>query len=258
MEALATFPIAPRTRFRDHEHPAVHACLVLDGGFQERDGAGWRDVGPGCVRVSAAARHDIDFGPSGARCLLLELAPDSDAPTDALRRLARPRFLAADPWLVRLAGRIDGAVTLVDPARAIVLDGLATELLAQLERRLKGRRSSPPPWLDRVRHHVEDVRGSVTVAALAREAGVHRVHMARVFREHVGVPVTEYARRVRLAVAQRLLASSALPLSRVAARAGFADQSHLTRTMRAMTGTTPGAARRAALHPFKTAPSAPR
>ncbi|MGH7538300.1 MAG: helix-turn-helix transcriptional regulator [Gemmatimonadales bacterium] len=252
MDAVATFPIAPRSRFRGHEHPSVHVCAVLDGGFVERDGRGWRDVGAGWVRVSAGARHDIDFGPSGARCLVLEADPGTAAPR--LQSLPRPLFLETDSWLGQVLQHIDGTASQRDPEGAIALDSLAAELLAQLERRLDGRRSPPPPWLRRVCELVHDLRGMVTVAALARAAGVHRVHLARTFRDHFGVPVTAYARRVRLDYAQRLLVTSATPLAQVAARAGFADQSHLTRVMRATLGVTPGAVRGGRLHPFKTAP----
>jgi AraC family transcriptional regulator len=89
------------------------------------------------------------------------------------------------------------------------------------------------------------------VSELADEAGVHRVHLARTFREHYGVSVSRYARQVRVQSALRLLSLGSLPLSRVALEAGFADQSHLTRTMRDAVGSTP-AAIRSMLHPFKT------
>lgn len=255
IRSVAAFPVTPRVRFRRHEHESLHVCAVLAGGFVERDGRTWRDVGPGMIRVSGAARHDIDFGPAGARCLVLETAGGADPAV--LRRLARARFLEADAWLARVVGRLASALAQPDPARAVVVDGLSVELLAQLARRVDGRRGPPPPWLERVRRHLDDTRGKVSLAALASDAQVHRVHLARSFRDHFGVPVTEYARRVRLAVAQRLVLTTAVPLAVVAAQAGFADQSHLTRALRAGVGATPGALRRAALHRFKTAPAVP-
>ena len=252
MDILAQFGVDPCTRLRAHEHPSVHVCVVLGGGFVEREADGWRDVGPGTLRVSGAARHDIDFGPAGARCLVLEAGPGDGAA--ALAELPRARFLAADGWIAQVIRRIEAADRPDDPSRAVVLDGLSTELLAQLERRLGGRRDPPPPWLRRVRELVEDLRGNVSVAGLAREAGVHRVQLARQFRAHLGVPVTEYARRVRVETAHRLLLTTDAPLAQVAASAGFADQAHLTRVLRAMLGDTPGGIRRTALHRFKTAP----
>ena len=249
MDSLARFGVEPRTRLRAHEHPSVHVCVVLDGGFVERETDDWRDVGPGTLRVSGAARHDIDFGPAGARCLVIEAEPDAAA---ALSGLDRARFIEADGWLAQVIRRIEAADTAEDPARAVVLDGLSTELLAQLERRLGGRSGPPPPWLRRVRELVEDHHGSASVAQLAHEAGVHRVQLARQFRAHFGVPVTAYARRVRIRTAQRLLLATDTPLAQVAAHAGFADQAHLTRVLRAALGDTPGRLRRSGLHRFNT------
>lgn len=254
MHPLASHRIPPATRFRAHAHDGPHVCVPLAGGFSEFDGHGWRDVPAGTVRVSASARHDIDFGQAGARCLLL--LPGPGVGLTRLERLARPCFLAPDPWLGELTRRIDQVITAGDPAGDTVLDSLATEFLAQLDRRLAGRASSPPAWLSRVRELLEDSHGAVSVAALAREAGVHRVHLARAFREHLGMPVTERARALRLASAQRLLLTTDLPLAEVAARTGWADQSHLTRAIRRAFGTTPAALRRARLHPFKTGTAA--
>ncbi|MBK8003939.1 MAG: helix-turn-helix domain-containing protein [Gemmatimonadetes bacterium] len=69
---------------------------------------------------------------------------------------------------------------------------------------------------------------------------------------HCGLPVTERARALRLAHAERLLRTTAAPLAEVAYRAGYADQSHLTRAVRGAFGATPLALRRGTLPPFKT------
>lgn len=249
MEFIGGFEISPGTRFRRHQHGAPHVCVVLRGGFAEREASGWRDVPAGTIRVSGAARHDCDFGPAGARCLLLEL--DAEACLAAAGLDGAPRFLPADAGLARLAGRLDTNVSALEPARLFDLAGLSAELIAQIARRLGGRAGPPPPWLDRVRQLLHDTGGAVPTAVLAREAGVHRVHLARTFREHFGLPVTAYARQLRLRAARHLLAEVDLPLAGVAARAGFADQSHLTRVMHRAWGITPGDLRRT-LHPFKT------
>ena len=72
---------------------------------------------------------------------------------------------------------------------------------------------------------------------------------ARAFRRAYGVPVTEYARRLRVRAAADRVASTEQPLARIACEAGFADQAHLTRELRRATGLTPGALRRAAATP---------
>jgi AraC family transcriptional regulator len=73
--------------------------------------------------------------------------------------------------------------------------------------------------------------------------GVHRVHLARRFRQHFGCSTTEYLRHLRVRAAAAALASTETPLATVALDAGFADQSHLCRTFKGETGLTPGAFR---------------
>src|SRR5436190_11940043 len=101
MHALGgVFGMPSRARFRGHEHDGIHLCAVIEGGFVEKAGRSWVDVGPGTVRISSAARHDIDFSESGAQCLLLLPA------VAGLGVRSQPQFLSPDPWLTALAGRL--------------------------------------------------------------------------------------------------------------------------------------------------------
>src|SRR5688500_8672635 len=135
MDSMASFRVPGATRLRAHGHESLHVCVPLEGGFSQRDGRTWRDVAANTVRVSAAATHDIDFSGGDARCLVLEAEPETDAPL--LQALPRARFIQPDPWLLTIVRRIDvaSAPQTTDSANTIVLDSLATELLAQLERR---------------------------------------------------------------------------------------------------------------------------
>jgi AraC family transcriptional regulator len=150
-----------------------------------------------------------------------------------------------------LASRLNTALDQSDPASRTTVATLTAELKAQVSRRLAGRWTQPPRWLEQARSIVRDDTNA-GVCQIADRVGVHRVHLARAFRDHYGASVSVYARQVRLARAQRLLCTTHLPLSRVAFEAGFADQAHLTRVLRRATGTTPGTLRRTALHGFNT------
>jgi AraC-like DNA-binding protein len=79
----------------------------------------------------------------------------------------------------------------------------------------------------------------VSVAALARAAGVSPFHLERLFVRDLGVPLGEYAlaRRVRLAAAH---IGAGEGLAAAALAAGFYDQSHLTRHFRRRMGVSPG------------------
>jgi len=239
MSVIERAQVPPRLRFRRHAHETYHVVAVLQGGFVEGGSKERRDVGPGMIRVSPPARHDLDFGPNGARCVVIE----TDA--EAVGRLDRSAFLPPDGWTTSLLGRLGGEDG----------DEPVLELLAQVRRRLEGRRRlRPPSWLLTARDLLADGEGPAALGALAARVGVHRVHLAREFRDHFGLTVGDCVRRRRLARARHLVAETDLPLSMAAADAGFADQAHLTRAFRAAFGTTPGRYRQdRALRPFKTA-----
>jgi len=73
---------------------------------------------------------------------------------------------------------------------------------------------------------------------------VHPAHLARAFRAHFRMSMGPYVRRLRLDWAAGELARSDLPLAAVALAAGFADQSHFTRTFKRYLGVTPNVYRR--------------
>ncbi|HYG66486.1 MAG TPA: helix-turn-helix transcriptional regulator, partial [Anaeromyxobacteraceae bacterium] len=78
---------------------------------------------------------------------------------------------------------------------------------------------------------------------LAEAAGLSRYHFARRFRDEAGEPPWAYVRRLRAERAHALLREGATP-AEAAHEAGFADQAHLTRALRARYGRTPGQIRR--------------
>ena len=80
-----------------------------------------------------------------------------------------------------------------------------------------------------------------SIDALARELGVTRQHLRRLFRDHVGVGPKELARiaRVQRGIA-RLGRARRGDLAGVAAELGFFDQAHMNREFREIVGATPG------------------
>jgi AraC family transcriptional regulator len=98
-----------------------------------------------------------------------------------------------------------------------------------------------PKWLERVRNILEQrFAEPFKLSEIAAEAGVHPVHLAREFRKHYGTSVGEYLRRVRIEYACRELMGSNVAVTSIAFAAGFADQSHFSRTFKRLCGMTPG------------------
>src|SRR6202011_3167186 len=100
------------------------------------------------------------------------------------------------------------------------------------------------PWLDQVKAILhERFAEKITLADLATAVRLHVASVARGFRLAEGVTIGDYVQRLRVQNACRLLSGRFMSLADIANACGFADQSHLTRVFKAITGTTPAALR---------------
>ena len=121
---------------------------------------------------------------------------------------------------------------------------LVTERIAVL---LAGSPRDAPPGRPPRRDLAEAVRAqldaslfeAVSIAAIAGDLGTRPGTAARAFRETFGIPPHAYVLGRRLEAARARILEG-LPLADVAASTGFADQAHLTRRFKRLSGTTPG------------------
>ncbi len=91
---------------------------------------------------------------------------------------------------------------------------------------------------------IEGAPESAGLCPLARLLNVSPYRLSRTFSQQVGVSLTRYRNRVRVSQAMDQLAQGEPSLANLAARLGFADQAHLTRTVREHLGHAPSTLRR--------------
>jgi AraC family transcriptional regulator len=91
--------------------------------------------------------------------------------------------------------------------------------------------------LDYISAHLAD---EITLADLARVAGLSTFHFARMFTLAIGVSPHRYVSRMRLENAIAEIAAGRLPLAQIALNASFSSQASFTRAFRRATGMTPG------------------
>jgi AraC family transcriptional regulator len=91
--------------------------------------------------------------------------------------------------------------------------------------------------LDYISAHLAD---EITLADLARVAGLSTFHFARMFTLAIGVSPHRYVSRMRLENAMAEIAAGRLPLAQIALNARFSSQASFTRAFRRATGMTPG------------------
>ncbi|MDQ0377146.1 helix-turn-helix domain-containing protein [Amycolatopsis thermophila] len=91
---------------------------------------------------------------------------------------------------------------------------------------------------------VEQHPAAGALFTLAELLDVSPFRLSRAFTREVGVPLTRYRNRVRVGRVMERLEGGEADLGYLAADLGFADQAHLTRTVKEHVGHTPAALRR--------------
>jgi len=181
------------------------------------------------------------------RCLILECGAGSLVDEERTTLFERPRVVGRDVG-VGFGLQLSRELSRADDLAPLAIEGLLLQLRARLDGESAGRAEpAMPAWLRRVRDRIHaSYTGPIRIAELAAEASVHPVYLVRAFRRRFGMPPAAYVRSLRLAAAARSLVESRTPLSEIATRSGFADQSQFTRHFTRLAGQSPGAFRSAA------------
>ena len=222
-------------------------CLVRRGCFSYRDRRGRVLADPATCILGAPGQHgEVSHpAPGGDQDLMVFLSPGVFA-TLAAGEERVPLAAAVTPRMQVTHRRLLAAArTDPDP---MVLQEMALDLVATaLGQAEPARVAAGRPATRRARRQlVEDARvllaadpAIATVTELAARLCCSPHHLSRIFAAHTGISLGAYRTRLRLNLALEYLAEDRLPVAEVAARCGFADHGHLTRTVRRHVGDTP-------------------
>jgi AraC-like DNA-binding protein len=127
-------------------------------------------------------------------------------------------------------------------AKLLAADGPGARfiILEMLLRDREKHRLSLPPFVREAAMRLEQTHGLLRVGALHEELDVSRKHLAVSFNRYVGVSAKAYARIQRFVwTVDRLRSTIDVEWSRIAAEAGYSDQSHLVRDFRRVGAASP-------------------
>jgi AraC family transcriptional regulator len=222
---------------RPHAHQHAHLCLVLEGEYVETVGPHARmRCASALVYLPAGCAH-AEIHRTPGRHFIVELHPSVLEGAELLPKTdaAQLQDPAAALGAFRLYRSLDGA----SGCAGHEIGDAVVEVIGFASREGDTRGAA---WLARARDALHACyRQPITLAELARDAGVHPVHLASVFRRAFGCSVGEYLRRLRLRDVCEAILRDADALGRIALDAGFADQSHMSRVFRRHMGMPPGA-----------------
>lgn len=225
-------PLLAQPRHRD---PSPRISIAVAGAFTEETDRQSAKATIATVLVkSPEGAHATRFGADGAR--IVSIVFDERSFADHVGVVPGGWRLIGKSAGAALAARLLSAARSGDPneiAVAVHDCGVAETVGDEI-------RKSPPAFLARLEDALaEQGLRAVNVAAVARSAGVHPAHLSRLFRRLRGESISDFSRRHAVRRAMNVLNERNAPLADVAARAGFSDQSHMTRAFRAVAGVTP-------------------
>ncbi|HJQ41163.1 MAG TPA: AraC family transcriptional regulator [Thermoanaerobaculia bacterium] len=220
-----------------HAHARAYLGFVVHGAHRETTSDHERDCGRSAVVFHPASEcHANRFSPNGGRIFRMEI---DDEWLARLRVLDRPVESHGGP-LSTIASRMFSEFHARDSVSSLMIESLALQFAACVARDATTK-DFAPAWLRRTVDYLHDrVLDEIHLDDLAALAGVHPAHLSRVFRKHYRCSVGQYVRRLRIDLATRELAESQRPIAEIAARLGFADQSHFSRVFVKRIGLTPG------------------
>ncbi|HZH91302.1 MAG TPA: AraC family transcriptional regulator [Pyrinomonadaceae bacterium] len=233
----------PKLRQARHTHEAAHISLILEGGYTERHTKQTWDSRTAILAFRPVGlTHSIDFDDAETRIFTVEVKSRwFDYVGEKPAVLNSPVYFSGS-WPVFFATRLFGEYHRGDLTSTLAMEGLVLEMIAAASNdSTTGRERRKSRWLNQARDFLHaEFAGNPTIEEVAKIAGVHPTHLARVFRKQLGCTIGEYLRRLRVESASQKLASTDAPLGEIAAAVGFADQSHFSRTFQTYLGVTPG------------------
>jgi len=236
-------PLSLRSYGRDnvlHRHTHAQIVLPLQGGMDIDVGGRGRYLDGSCAAFVAPMVDHAQSAQGVNRFLILDCTP-GELGDGLAERWQRQTFLRITPALRRLMEFID-----LSSAGPTLPSSLAAHCAPLLLASLSDSQTPPrQPRLAVLLAHIEAAPEQDWCAArmaAAAQLSVSRLHA--LFRTELGQTPQQWLVALRLRLVREWLEHSDVPLAELALRAGYADQSALTRAMRRVNGITPAAYRK--------------
>jgi AraC family transcriptional regulator len=161
-----------------------------------------------------------------------------------------PQFSIDDPVIQQLALALKTEIRTGCMSGSLYGESLGTALAARLVQNYAVSKPSlefkanslPQSQLEQVIDYMKaNLTQDLSILDLATLISMSESHFSRSFKQSVGITPYQYLMQQRVERAKQLLKQQAISISNIALDCGFANQTHLTKVFRQMTGVTPKA-----------------
>ncbi len=227
---------------RVHAHDFHQIVLPVIGAMQLRVGhvSGAIARSNGVLIVGGTPHQGCALGEN--RFVVFEVPRAAFLPESIVARASAAPFFAVDEPLGHLARYVSCEAS-SGALRESAAQHAAALLAESIGRKFSDRAPHAEPILRALALIEERYAEPLTVAELARSAGLGISRFHEHFRRETGQTPAERLAATRLDRAADLLRETRLPIAEIALAVGFSDQSALTRSFRRRRGTTPAALR---------------
>lgn len=220
-----------------HFHQNPHISLLLSGHHLEKRKGKEFCRKPGDVLFCRAGESHQFISGTSAQNVNIELDQDF-----------LKQYEISENQIERALNQVDVKLKILKMFHELTIQGKEMEssiqmlLLDLLHREKKEISSSPPPWLDTllILMH-ESWMEALTLEELSLQLGVHPVSISKYFTKFLGCTFGEYRRKLKVSKSLEFIKNSQFKLTEIAYQAGFADQSHFSRSFKSLVGFTPKA-----------------
>lgn len=242
---LSEVRYASARELEHHGHLCAHFNLLLKGSYSEIVNGSDVPIDPlSLVFNGPLTEHSETIGNDGMHYFMVELGAEWLGAMASFGKVPTHFFEFYGGDASWLALRVYKAFRHPPLDSTFMIESLLYELCACLQQD-SADVSKEPRWLRQVMSEVQErFNERLQLRTLAQNAGVDPSHLARTFHRHYGRPIGDYVARLRAQYVGQRVVQTSETLKMIALDAGFADQSHMSRVFKEISGVAPDEYRR--------------
>ncbi len=224
----------------EHRHDNAYIAIPVTGSYWETGSLKRNYIERGsCLLHPAGDNHQNVIGRGGSTILNIEI-PVAIIQRHYSNLVGEKHQISLDSGRTRLSTDLLQSIYGPGISDYPRMDDQILQLLAAFDES-RPRPSSSASMITEVDRHIrENIDQTISVCEIAERFNCDPVWLSRRFKRSIGISLKGRITEQRLINAISLVSSPRLPLSQVALRCGFYDQSHFNRFFKQSIGLTPG------------------